>query len=127
LGFAPQLKRDPLGRSLAKLLAFGRRPVPQPNTLAMDLGIDFVKAAIAFVLVAGTGTGVFWLWLRERRRTLPGPDEALEALREENARYQAEVETRLNEFEERIDFVERRLVQEKGRARLPEARPKTPV
>jgi hypothetical protein len=89
--------------------------------------VAFVKGVIAFVLVAGTAMGAVWMWLRERRRTLPGGDQVLDALREENARFQAEIDTRLAELEERIDFAERRLVQERNVTRLPEARPRTPV
>jgi len=88
--------------------------------------LAFVKGVIAFVLIAGTAMGAFWLWLRERRRTLPGADQ-VDALREENARFQAGIDARLAELEERIDFTERRLVQERGMARLPEARPRTPA
>jgi hypothetical protein len=40
----------------------------------------------------------FWLWLRERRRTMPGADHVAEVLREENARFQAEIEARLAEL-----------------------------
>ena len=88
--------------------------------------VAFVKGVIAFVLIAGTAMGAFWLWLRERRRALPGADH-VDALREENARFQAEIDARLAELEERIDFTERRLVQERSTARLPEARPRTPA
>lgn len=92
-----------------------------PSTIA------FMKGAIAFVLVAGTGMTGFSLWLRERRRAIPGADHVAELLREENARFQAGVEARLAELEERLDFAERRLVQERGTPRLPEARPRTPA
>ena len=87
----------------------------------------FIKAVIAFFLVAGTGMSAYWLWLRERRRTIPGTDHVAEELREENARFQAELEARVAALEERLDFAERRLVQERTVARLPEARPRTPV
>ena len=89
--------------------------------------IAFIKGVVAFVLVAGTSMSAFWLWLRERRRAMPGADQAAELLREENARFRAEIETRLAELEERLDFAERRLVQERGTPRLPEARPRTPA
>ena len=89
--------------------------------------MDFFRFIMVSLLGAGIGMGAFWLWLRERRRTLPAGDHALEALREENAQFQAQLEARLAEFEERLDFVERRLVQERDRARLPDTRPKTPV
>ena len=94
----------------------------------MDKGvIAFIQAAVAFVLVAGTGMTGFWLWLRERRRAIPGADHVADALREENARFQADLEARLAELEERLDFAERRLTQEKGTALLPDARARTPV
>ena len=89
--------------------------------------MDFFRFLIVFLLTAGIGMGAFWLWLRERRRTLPASDHSLETLREENAQLQAQLEARLAEFEERLDFVERRLVQERDRPRLPETRAKTPV
>ena len=89
--------------------------------------IAFIEGAIAFVLVAGTGMGAFWLWLRERRRATPGADHAVDAVRDENARFQADLDARLTDLEERLDFAERRLVQDQRPARLPEVRPRTPV
>ena len=89
--------------------------------------MDFFRFLIVFLLTAGIGMGAFWLWLRERRRTVPATHHALEALREENAQLQAQLEARLGDFEERLDFVERQLVRERDRTRLPETRPKTPV
>ena len=55
-------------------------------------------------------------------------DKIIEALREENAQLQAELGTRMAELEERIDFAERRLVQERQASRLPEPpKARTPV
>lgn len=73
--------------------------------------IAFVKGVIVFVLAAGTGMSTFWLWLRERRRGGPELNTIVDALREENAVLRAELETRMFELEERVDFVERRVVE----------------
>jgi hypothetical protein len=89
----------------------------------MDPYLDFLTGVVAFVLVAGTGMSVYWLWLRERRRRLTGTDEMVEALREEHAQYQAEVGARLAELEERVDFAERRLAQERQASRPPQLPP----
>lgn len=89
--------------------------------------IAFVKGVIAFVLVAGTGMSAFWLWLRERRRGRPTTQNLVEALREEHATLQAEFEARIFELEERVDFVERRLVQAPKAEPLPQRRVTTPV
>ena len=90
--------------------------------------IVFIKAVIAFVLVAGTGMTGFWLWLRARGR--PGPDlnKFLDSVREENAQFQTDLSARMAELEERVDFVERRFVQERDVARLPQPpKARTPV
>jgi hypothetical protein len=89
--------------------------------------VAFVKAVIAFVLVAGTAVGTFWLWLRARPRSRPDLERALDALREDNMRLQAELDVRMADLEGRVDFVERRLVQQPQPARLPEAPARTPV
>jgi hypothetical protein len=89
--------------------------------------VAFVKGVIAFVLVAGTGMSAFWLWLRERRRGRPETEKVVEALREENATIQAALEARIVELEERVDFVERRLVQAPKADLLPPRRATTPV
>lgn len=80
----------------------------------------FFKAIIAFVLVAGTGMTAFWLWLRARGRSAPDLTKALDAVREENAQLHADLNARMAELEERVDFAERRLVAEREVARLPQ-------
>ena len=92
-----------------------------PSTVA------FIKAAVAFVLVAGAGLSAFALWARERRRGRPAVDQVVETLREENAALQAELGARLAELEERVDFVERRFIQAPRAEPLPERRIATPV
>lgn len=87
----------------------------------------FIKGVIAFVLVAGTGMSALVLWLRERRRGRPDVDKIVEALREENAVLQSELDARLIELEERVDFVERRFVQAPKGELLPPRRMTTPV
>ena len=89
--------------------------------------VAFIKGVIAFVLVAGTGMSAFWLWLRERRRSRPAVDRIVDALREENAALQAELGARMGELEERVDFVERRVVQAPKVEPLPQGRITTPV
>lgn len=89
--------------------------------------VAFIKGVIAFVLLAGTGMSTFWLWLRERRLGRPEVDKIVDELREENATLQAELGTRMLELEERVDFVERRLVQAPKVEPLPQSRITTPV
>ncbi|HEY6854416.1 MAG TPA: hypothetical protein VI139_09210 [Gemmatimonadales bacterium] len=87
----------------------------------------FIKAVIAFVLLAGTGMTGFWLWLRARARATSDPATVLDALREENAQLQADLNARMAELEERVDFAERRMVQREV-ARLPQPpQARTPV
>jgi hypothetical protein len=91
-----------------------------PSTVA------FIKGVVAFVLVAGTGMSALWLWLRERRRR-PEIDSIVDALRDENAALQSEMAARMLELEERVDFVERRVVQAPKVDRLPQDRIPTPA
>jgi len=90
--------------------------------------IFFFKAIIAFVLVAGTGMTGFWLWLRARARAAPDLSKILDSVREENAQFEADLHARMTELEERVDFTERRMVQEREPARLPQPpKARTPV
>jgi hypothetical protein len=90
--------------------------------------IVFVKAVIAFVLLAGTGMTGFGLWLRARGRAAPDLSKFLDAVREENAQLEADLRARIAELEERVDFTERRMVQEREPARLPQPpKARTPV
>jgi hypothetical protein len=90
--------------------------------------VFFVKAVIAFVLVAGTGMTGFWLWLRARARATPDLSKLLDSVREENAQLQADLNARMAELEERVDFTERRLVQDREAVRLPPPpKARTPV
>ena len=90
--------------------------------------IVFVKVVISFVLVAGTGMTGFWLWLRARARAAPDLRKVLDSVREENAQLEADLSARIAELEERVDFTERRMVQEREPARLPQPpKARTPV
>ena len=90
--------------------------------------IAFVKAVIAFLLLAGTGMTAFWLWLRARGRAAPDLSKFLDSVREENAQLEADLRARIAELEERVDFTERRMVQEREPARLPQPpKARTPV
>ena len=83
--------------------------------------IAFIKGVIAFFLVAGTGFAAWSTWLHYRTRGLPPADlePTIQALRDDAARLEAELGERIVELEERLDFVERRLVQERDPQRLP--------
>jgi len=86
--------------------------------------IGFIEGIVSFIVLAATGTTVYSLWLRSRAQARPHLDNStLEALRQENS----ELRARLAEVEERVDFVERRLVQEQQPPRLPKQPERTPV
>ncbi|HTR21079.1 MAG TPA: hypothetical protein VMH88_09525 [Gemmatimonadales bacterium] len=91
--------------------------------------VAFIKAVIAFLLCAGTGLTALRMWLRARAKPLPPgePDSIVQGLREDAERLEAELGQRIVELEERLDFVERRLVQERESPRLPEPEARTPV
>ncbi len=92
--------------------------------------IAFIKGVIAFLLLAGTGMSAFSMWLRHRK-SLAAPasdqDPVIQSLRDDSARLEAELGERIVELEERLDFVERRLVQEREAPRLPNPPARTPV
>jgi hypothetical protein len=89
--------------------------------------IEFVKYVIAFLLVAGTGMSAFWLWLRSRARPLADVDRMVEALRADHEQVQAELAARIAELEERVDFAERRLIEQPRASRSPQSPVRTPV
>ncbi len=89
--------------------------------------IAFLKAVIAFLLIAGTGMTGIWLWFRLRAAYRPQSNPVIDTLREEQARLEAELGSRMAELEDRVDFVERRLVQGRPPASLPERPERTPV
>jgi len=74
-----------------------------------------------------TVLGAWRMWLASRREARADPGPALEALREENAQLRSDLESRLAELEDRVDFAERRLVQEGPPERLPGPPARTPV
>ncbi|HXJ29094.1 MAG TPA: hypothetical protein VNG35_00560 [Gemmatimonadales bacterium] len=92
-----------------------------PSTVA------FIKGVIAFVLVAGTGMTGVWLWFRLRATYRSDSQPVIDALRDEHARLEAEIGSRMAELEDRVDFVERRLVQGKPPTNLPPRSERTPV
>ena len=90
--------------------------------------IAFIKAVIAFLLVAGTGMTGLWLWFRLRSTYRSDAQHGmLDTLRDEHARLEAELGSRMAELEDRVDFVERRLVQGRPPTNLPSERERTPV
>jgi hypothetical protein len=91
-----------------------------PSTVA------FIKGAIAFLMVSGTGMAGCWLWFRLRATYRADRSTEIDALREDHLRFEAELGSRMAELEERVDFVERRLVQERPPAQLPQ-RPQAPA
>ena len=92
-----------------------------PSTVA------FLKGVIAFLLVAGTGMGGTWLWFRLRATYRPDSKGMIDDLRDEHAQVEAELRSRMSELEDRVDFVERRLVQGHPPTNLPPQRERTPV
>lgn len=89
--------------------------------------VAFVKAVIVFVLSAGTGMAAWRMWLRARHQSGPATERLVEALHEENEQLRAELEARMAELENRVDFTERRLVQDRPSTRLPGLTAHTPV
>lgn len=89
--------------------------------------IAFVKGVIAFLLLAGTGASLFWLWLRSRAHPSPDLERILDGMREENAYLHADLVARMADLEERVDFAERQLVQDRESRRLPSPLERTPV
>ena len=89
--------------------------------------VAFIKGAIAFLLVSGTGMVGTWLWFRLRATYRSDAPGAIDLLRDEQARLEAELGSRMAELEDRVDFVERRLVQGRPPQNLPSERERTPV
>jgi hypothetical protein len=86
--------------------------------------VAFLEGVVAFTVIAATGMSGVSLWLRSRAQRRPELDsDALDALRQENS----ELRARMVELEERVDFVERRLVQEQQPPQLPKQAERTPV
>ena len=71
----------------------------------------FIEAVTAFALPAFTGLLAYYMWLRHIRRLPSDTTSELIELREDNAQLRADLEARLAEFDERVNFVERRMVQ----------------
>ncbi len=82
----------------------------------------FIEAVTAFILPAGTGLIAYYMWLRHVRKLPADTANELADLREDNAQLRAELEARVVEFEERVSFVERRMVQPLA----PPPRPQSP-
>ena len=89
--------------------------------------IAFLKGMVVFVLMAVTSLSTYWMRLRARQRIILTGDQVVDAMREENAQLGADLEARMAELEERVDFAERRLLQERHEARRPAAPTHTPV
>lgn len=89
--------------------------------------VAFLKGVTSFIVVAGTIMGGIWLWFHVRAKYRSVPNTVIDALRDENARLEAELGSRMAELEDRVDFVERRLVQGKPPVNLPPKPERTPV
>jgi hypothetical protein len=89
--------------------------------------ISFIEGVVLFVVGAGTWMSVYWVRHRVRSQGAPDWERLVEQLREEQDRLHSESRSRIAELEERLDFAERRLVQEREAPRLPTSRPLTPV
>jgi len=86
----------------------------------------FFRGLTGFVVLAGTIMGGIWLYFNIRAK-YRAPNSAIDALRDDNARLEAELGSRMAELEDRVDFVERRLVQGKPPVNLPPKPERTPV
>jgi len=80
--------------------------------------IAFIKGVVAFLALAATGFAGVGLWLRARPRQHPQLDGIIKELREEDARNQEALETRIAELEERLHFTERLLDKQAAPAQL---------
>ena len=89
--------------------------------------IAFVKGVIAFLLLSGTSMTGLWLWFRLRATYRGDAQAMIDALKDEHARLEAEMASRMAELEDRVDFVERRLVQGRPPTNLPPHKERTPV
>ena len=87
----------------------------------------FFRGLTGFVVLAGTIMGGTWLWFNIRAKYRSVSSSVIDALRDENARLEAELGSRMAELEDRVDFVERRLVQGKPPVNLPPKPERTPV
>ncbi len=76
--------------------------------------VAFVKGVVAFVVLAGSGLSGYWLRVRARQLAHGSDDQTLARLREENAQMRAELETRMNELVERVEFTEQLLIKERA-------------
>lgn len=81
--------------------------------------VAFIKAVVMMCLFAGAGLSAYWLRIRARQLGGSNRDEILEAVRDEMAQLRADVDARMVELDERTDFVERRLAQQRDTSRLP--------
>ena len=83
--------------------------------------VAFLEGVVAIIVLAAIGERGVSLWLRARAQRRPQLDSsAFDALHQENE----ELRARVGELEERLDFVERRLVQP---PRLANETERTPV
>ena len=89
--------------------------------------VAFIKAMISLVVLGGLGLAFLGLGLRNRRLRSPDLQREVEALGQDNAALRAELEGRLAEVEERLDFTERQLVQRPAPPRALERPARTPV
>ena len=92
-----------------------------PSTVA------FIKGIVAFVVVATVGMAAVQLYFRIRAGSHSDSNAAIDALKDEHARLEAEMASRMAELEDRVDFVERRLVQGRPPTNLPPRPERTPV
>lgn len=107
-------------------MAVARHLIRIGGHMIVDEG-TFWEAVISFLLVAGTGLAGFRLRLKYRQ-TAMAEEAMLAALRQEHAEFRAELISHLAELEDRVDFAERRLLQERSAPpEVNQARIPTPV
>ena len=89
--------------------------------------IAFAKMVVLATMVIGSCFTFYSLRLRHKARDTRKLERELDALHEETAGHRAAFEARIAEMEERLDFVERKMVQPKPEPRRIEPRIATPV
>ena len=102
--------------------------VNEPGVTVGQFEIAFGKMVVLGIMFLGSAFTFYSLRIKQKaleKRDLL--EHEIEALREENAEQRAAFDARIAEMEERLDFVERRIVQPRPEPKRIEPRIVTPV